>query len=282
MEDTLKTLTLFAILIVNSSFARKNCKINLISKSFLKKITSLDVIKRAKSLSEKSDIELVKNNSDFTVKVMAMNHIDYHNSNYSMVSYHISIWPSHLPEMRSSIVETFETNYLKNRRLTNRRLFKILDKGLSRFLKSCEDASNIIKKSGSGTLDLSKIDYYTSGLGYRFVRENDEWIDPSGLHWLDTLDGEYKNTEAAAACFERNARVPTQQDYKRLLSYFEMSKNKERLSKKGLFELNSLFPWSYSFFIVAPENGINRFFFQNTGSFGNSLEHWKLNLRCVK
>lgn len=279
----------FVSMIPLSSYAQKKCTVNLNFRNHLEKISTSELINKAQTITKDTNIEIVEGESDYSIEIYANRTMDHHDARYAYIYGVTEVWPSDQVQDRSAIQREFDTPFMRTRKLNKRRVSKLMNRTLRKELKSCEDIAKKIASTGNGTLVPVDGDIYTTRTGSEFKRIGTYWKAPDGLLWGETLQHEYTNvgteSPAAKACEELGARLPTAQEYKNLLTYFSKSHNRNRvLSRKGQFEFNALFPWSFGMFFTSTRDseGVGHDFHHNVGLTGQAMGHWELNVRCVK
>ena len=287
----MKKLLLLGIISVIplSSYAQKDCTVNLNLRTYLKKVSTAELLDKALEITKTTNIEIVDGDSNYSIEIYASRTTDHHDLRYAYIHGNTEVWPSHHVQDRSAISDDFGTPFMKRRKLKKKRVNRLMNKVLSKELKSCEDIAAKIARSGNGTLDPIDGNTYTTRTGAEFKRIGTYWKAPDGLLWGEVLEHEYTNvgveSPAVKACEELGARLPTAQEYKNLLENFSQSNNRNRtLSVKGQFEFNALFPWSFGVFFTSTRDseGVGYDFHHRSGSTSEAMGHWSLNIRCVK
>jgi opacity protein-like surface antigen len=111
-----------------------------------------------------------------------------------------------------------------------------------------------------GAISAQAADIYKTSKGAVFTKMQGPgqfglgWKDPSGMLW-GSDQGEFANVAikpdqngriidsmATEACARIGAMLPTENDYTRLISYFEKGQEPYTFSDKGLSDFNALFP----------------------------------------
>lgn len=286
---TIYTLLLLSGAFSNSALAQDACTLKINLRTHFSKVSAAEVSSLVDQIASDSDIKIVDTDSDYTLEVYGTDTIDHHNSRYIYSHGNIKLWPSNQIQDRSSIGPEFSSGFMRARKFKKQIAIDLLTKSLNPILKSCASLDQLVKSTGNGTLNPVDGSTYVTKTGFTFKRVGTYWKDPSGLQWGEILPGEYANANtdspAVKACAAQGARLPTLEDFKNLLTYFPQGTDRNRtLSPAGQYEFNALFPWSFGMYTTATRspNGVGYDFHHLVGIGSPAMEHWELNVRCVR
>ncbi len=290
----MKTVCLFLFTAISVGYsvgaqAEEACTLKVILRNFSRTITTAELMTLVNQVTDSTNIKIAENQTDYSLEIYMTDSIDHHNTRFVRSSGSIELWPSKQVQDRSSYSIDSGTNFMRKRKFNKPMLENHLTQILKQYLTSCANLDKVIKSTGNGTLNPVDGERYTTQRGFVFERVGSYWKDPAGLQWGEILAGEYTNagidSPAVKACEAIGARLPTIEEYDRLMTYFSPSNNRNRiLSPEGLYELNALFPWSSGMYTTATrsDNGVGYDFHHDVGSGSPALAHWELNVRCVK
>lgn len=254
-------------------------------------------------LKEESDITVTETNYDYRVILYFRLMQDPHSAKL-MPHFELEGSLTGKPDRASEFGVEESLGFMNRRRAASGRVFeKPLHNSLRKFLSSCQALKSASQALGDGTIEMKAGETFTTHTGSVFEAIEHagfglSWLAPNGLVWSQALEGEYENLDlddtiavdgviqksaATEACKAVGGRLPTSAEYDVFVFYFG-TRDENRLNKKGLYELNAMFPYQRRgiWTSTAANEEMGSDFAHYVGyTTKNSQRRWKQLVRCV-
>lgn len=299
------SIGLLSILLSTASFAEGACKVKVSFNFWGSETLKAQLEQSARNSLAGSNFELVESGAQMDVEFSSRASIDPHSGKrFPIVE--IEIHPSNKPKYLSKFGEAFWGRARFYSRLQFKHFNALLSQATHKYLKDCKTLDDQSHADGSGTLNLQVGEKFTTSTGAIFERVErtgfgSAWKAPNGTIWSETLEGKFQNLDldgtqsingiiqksaATEACKAIGGRLPTAEDFKQLVSYFEFDAEKNQLTKKGAYQFQGVFPWSkYLFWTSSSVSAqMAHDFFHPTGIISanaSGQRNWDLPVRCI-